>query len=882
MCALTTQASSSSRANVMIIKLKPVSSLNAPLHIAHSKMVLRNVRGRTVQEAIRSIMFQAKVPDKFWSFAAKFCQRVLNARPHSANKDKTPNLVFGDTDDIIKDIRIFGCAAHVIAGNPNALRKLDKRATLGIYLGPDNPVKTDLFFMMDTHKIVRRRDAAFIEDIFPFVTVEPVNEDVSDQSDTDSDLDEKTEDKSFNNQSDSNSNNHPFKLWDLSDDSDTDEREQRKEVNNDNKLHSSSSNINNNISSNNTSNSVSNPQLIPSPVIPNEERKDDLNNNDPVNPVKSHLPREQPTRSSTRQTRGMPPVRLLPQFMHLLTDIPPDAPVNDLGLYLTLKNSLSGDPEPSSYSEAMLSDEADAWKHAAKLEFDALQDNGTWELTPRPQHRKVIKGKWVFKRKLNAQGKVAKHKARFVAKGCQQIPGFDFEDTFAPVAKFKTLRVILALAAILGLALYQLDVQSAYLNGKIDKEIYMEQPEGFNDNSGRVCLLRRSIYGLKQAGRLWNEDLNLNLVQMGFKRLISDSCVYILRENQSFLILAVYVDDMVLASNDEQLFNRVFNQLSATYKITKPSDGLQWILGVRVTRDPVNHTVTLDQEQFSDILIKRYKMEECKPSDTPAVTKEEPPLQPDADSELIADPSSIRSLEGSFQYIYNITRPDMAFAVNAVCQTMHLPDFNCITKAKRIVRYLKRTVKLGITYDPAFNSLQLHGYSDANWGPAPDRRSTSGFVFYLAGAPVSWQCRRQRTTALSSTEAEYLGISDAVKELLWLRYLMGELGFPQGPNILFIDNKSAISIASNDVSHDRTKHIDIRHAFIRDHVKSKNIKLQWISTDLNHADIFTKALPYPAFKRHRDEMLNTSRHHLEPLHQIKGATVGFMQAPPTI
>jgi hypothetical protein len=557
-----------------------------------------------------------------------------------------------------------------------------------------------------------------------------------------------------------------------------------------------------------------NPPAVPAPASPPPPA--------PANP---------PNRQSNRANRGVPSARFKNGYF-----------------YLTLTNE-----EPKTYREAMEGEDSVEWQDAAKREFDALIKNSTWDMVERPRDRHVLKGKWVFRIKLKEDGAIDKFKARWVIKGFLQLAGVEFGETYAPTPRYESLLVLLAIAALKNFKLFQLDITSAFLNGKIDKEIYMEQPEGFNDGTGRVCLLKKSLYGLKQAPRIWNSDIHNTLTSLSFKQCRTDPCVYVLNTNGKLLYLLVYVDDIVIAYTDDQQLDSVVKSLQQAY-VVQVCGELKWILGQKVSNS--EDSITISQDLYVKKMLEKYGMKDCTPVSTPAV--EAAPSSEDAPVDLY----EFRSIVGSLMHATNRTRPDLAFATNQVCRYMNNATTVHLTAVKRILRYLKGNSNAAIKFvksnNPEEAKVKVVGYCDASWGNDNETaRSISGSTFFIGSAPVSWFSRLQPITALSSTEAEYVSASTAATQATWLRMLLSELGFPQTePTTIFVDNRPAISIAENPVHHARTKHINIKFHHVRDLIQDGALHLEWCPTADMVADIFTKPLNRIVFLRHANHLLS--------------------------
>ncbi len=533
--------------------------------------------------------------------------------------------------------------------------------------------------------------------------------------------------------------------------------------------------------------------------------------------------------------------RVVPDSSSVAVDDPDGADIID---YVLAANSVD---DPQSLAEAQSRPDWPDWKAAMDREIAQLERLGTFELVTCPPGRKPIGCKWVFRLKRDILGEILKYKARLVAQGFAQIFGLDFTETFAPVVRLETLRILIALGVILGLDIQVADFVGAYLNGHLQEEIYMRQPPMYDNGRGQVWRLRRTLYGLKQSGREWNTELDEKFNKLGFKRLVSDQCVYLRTQPPKFWIVGVHVDDMMSLSRCTADTDALYVELGQYFELTKLGP-LRQMVGLEAERDTRAQTLTIRQSQFIDRILARFGMTDANPVDTPL----------DPNVRLCAndgpeDPvlrSLYQAIVGSLMYAAIGTRVDIAHAVQQLSQYSSNPSPVHLTAAKRVLRYLKGTRSLGITYHAhADRELPLEpiGYSDADWGnDLDDRKSISGQVFLLAGAPITWSSRKQRTVAKSSMEAEYMAASAAASEVAWLRTLLTELGFPPTqPTPLYVDNNSAIASAHAKTSHARTKHIDIHYHFIRERITSNEVKVTHCASEDNFADILTKALPRP-------------------------------------
>ncbi|KAM2192742.1 hypothetical protein ACFX1Q_028395 [Malus domestica] len=512
--------------------------------------------------------------------------------------------------------------------------------------------------------------------------------------------------------------------------------------------------------------------------------------------------------------------------------------------------------EPASYKSAI---KVPMWLAAMKEEVNALHAQGTWSLVHLPANKNLVGCKWIFKIKRHSDGSIARHKARLVAKGFSQEPGLDYGETFSPVVKPTTVRLVLALAAQFNWSLRQLDVKNAFLHGLLQEEVYMSQPPGFEDpnHPSLVCKLHKSLYGLKQAPRAWNDRFTQFLPSLGFENTYSDSSLFVKHVGHEIVVLLLYVDDIIITGNASDAITQVINALTTEFDI-KDLGLLHYFLGIQITKTA--HGLFLSQTKYVEDLLVKSEMIEAKPCDTPCLPYNRLLKE---DGEPYSNPTLYRSLVGALQYL-TFTRPDIAFSVHQVCQFMQNPMVSHFTAVKRILRYLKGTMQFGISYTKG--DLQLKAFSDADWAGDPnDRRSTTGLVVFLGNSPISWSSKKQQTVSRSSTEAEYRALSFTSAELDWIKQLLVFLHIPlPSVPVLFCDNLSAIALSFNPVQHQKTKHIEVDVHFVRERVSQKQLSVQFVSSQEQFADILTKGLSGPLFRTHcRNLMLGSSPHVLE-------------------
>jgi transposase InsO family protein len=496
--------------------------------------------------------------------------------------------------------------------------------------------------------------------------------------------------------------------------------------------------------------------------------------------------------------------------------------------------------EPKTLAEALARPDATKWRAAVDEELQSLVKNGVYELVDLPPGRTALACKYVFKIKHNADGTVERYKARLVAKGYTQVAGIDYGETFAPVVKYATIRVLLALAAAQELELQHMDVKTAFLNGELEEEIYMVPPEGVLDEGehGKVWRLHKALYGLKQSPRMWNKKLDDFMAARSFRRCEADPSVYV----KAGAIVAVYVDDLIICGPMRAVAD-IKAELGAAFEM-KDLGAVHWLLGIEVQRD--GRVVRLNHAKYIAELLATFRMADCKPASTPmAIDMLTADMCPRTDDERRAMAGvPYASAVGSLMYVMVATRPDLAAAVSVVSRYMANPGPAHWTAVKRILRYLRGTAdwELRLSGDDT-GSVVLSGYCDADWAGDKDRRrSVTGYAFTLGTGAVTWSSKAQHTVALSSTEAEYMAASHAAREALWLRELLRELGHEQATTEIKCDNQGAIALVKNPVHHQRTKHIDVQHHFIRELHERAVIALAYCETARMAADIMTKAL----------------------------------------
>ena len=516
----------------------------------------------------------------------------------------------------------------------------------------------------------------------------------------------------------------------------------------------------------------------------------------------------------------------------------------------------SFDPnEPKSYQEAIRSNDANKWRAAMDDEFQSLIDQGTWELVDLPPGRKAIPGKWVYKIKYNNDETIERYKARFVAKGYKQVYGLDYESTYAPTSRATSHRIIFALAQANGWDDGLWDVNTAYLNGKIDAEIYIQQPEGYvnKQHPNKVLRLVMGLYGIKQAGKCWGDTFNEYVVgNLKFNYCSNEICLYKRKTKLGFVFFARFVDD-IHWTGDPPAINEFHNEFTKRFKI-RNQGSTQKLLNIEVIKR--DGKTILTQRNYIKKIVKEFNLQDSTPIYTPISKSDIGYLNTQLDDSKFepADITEYRHIVGSCNYVAVSTRPDISFAVSTLARYSANPSTFHRSMALRLVRYLNHTQNLGLAFqsNPTF---QVTGYSDSDFANfVEDRKSISGWAFFLQGAPISWSSKRQSTVTTSSTEAEYVALASAAREAKWLVDLFDWIGKPQKPITIYEDNQSTIKLALNPRNHQQTKSIDISNHYTQDQIKLGNINVSYIPTKDQIADIFTKALPNHSFEYLRNKL----------------------------
>ncbi|KAJ0862094.1 putative RNA-directed DNA polymerase [Helianthus annuus] len=572
-----------------------------------------------------------------------------------------------------------------------------------------------------------------------------------------------------------------------------------------------------------------NSPLQSEPIIPHDEGTSNAQNQDNAEP-------DNLLRRSSRQRR--PPN--WDDYVTYLTEMDPGK-LND----------------PISYNEAISSDQSSEWNKAMIDELDSMKKNDVWDLVELPNGVKPVGCKWVFKTKLDPNGNVERYKARLVAKGYTQKEGIDYQETFSPVSRKDSLRIVMALVAHFDLELHQMDVKTAFLNGDLDEDVYMKQPEGFEPEGQEhlVCKLKKSIYGLKQASRQWYLKFDEVMKKQGFMKNQVDQCTYLKMSGSNFTILVLYVDDILLASNSLDMLHESKRLLSHNFDMKDLGDA-SYVIGIEIHRDRNKGILGLSQRAYIDRVLTRYNMQQCKPSVAPVVKGDvfgsfQCPTTEVEKEQMSQIPYA--SVVGSLMYAQVCTRPDIAYIAGMLGRYQTNPGLDHWKAAKKVLRYLQGTKDYKLTYRRS-DHLEVVGYSDSDFAKCKDdKKSTSGYIFMLAGGPISWKSHKQQLTTTSTMMAEYIAVYNATCHGMLIRNLVTGLKIVNSisrPLKLYCDNSAAVSFSNSNSSTGAGLYLDTKYLFVRERVEENNLCIEYISTKDMLADPMTKGLPPKVYEEH--------------------------------
>ncbi|GJR14652.1 retrovirus-related pol polyprotein from transposon TNT 1-94 [Tanacetum coccineum] len=450
--------------------------------------------------------------------------------------------------------------------------------------------------------------------------------------------------------------------------------------------------------------------------------------------------------------------------------------------------------------------------------------------------------KWVFRNKLDENGIVSRHKARLVAQGYNQQEGIDYDETYAPVARLESIRILLAYACALDFKLFQMDVKSAFLNGFINEEVYVAQPPGFIDfeKPDHVYKLKKALYGLKQAPKAWYDRLKAFLIKHEYKIGMVDNTLFTKKKSSNLIIIQIYVDDIIFGSTCQDMCDEFAKIMHDEFEMSMMGE-LNFFLGLQIKQ--MEDGIFFNQSKYIKEMLKKFGLEDSKPMKTPMSSDTK--LTKDEECESV-DSTKYRGMIGSLLYLM-ASRPDIMFSVCLCARFQEAPKTSHLEAVKRIFRYIKGTTHLGLWY-PKGTGIETVVYADSDHaGDYVDQKSTSGICTFVGCCLTSWFSKKQTALAISTTEAEYVSAGKACQQALWMKQALIDYDVRLDDVPIMCDNKGAIDLSKNPVQHSRTKHIEIRHHFLRDNVQKGHISIKKVPSVDNIADILTKPLKRESF-----------------------------------
>lgn len=748
-------------------------------------------KNRTLLETARCLLLEADLPPMFWAEAVSTANYIRNRCPSKSVNGKTPYEMWTGEKPDVSHFHVFGENVMFLDRRPGK-GKFDARSKAGIFLGYAEESKGYRIWFPDEKRVISSRDVKFVSSHA---------------------RKEGTYEEFFSERQKSETQRGVPRSVEID---------------------------------------------ITSPVVDDEIRNDRREDADVNVTVPEEGSENLDGAGSSTRGRGRPKIirtgsRGRPKKeYHVAAEESGNVAENDTVLMAEVP-----------MKQAVTGPDSEQWNMAMAKEIVSIIKNKTWEVVSRPENCQIIGSRMVLRNKFNPDGTIQRRKARLVAQGFSQKPGIHFNETFAPVARLGSIRLLVSLAARLGMKMQQYDVACAYLNGELEEVIHMEPPKQLQQilaliveteenediakeadqmlkelqRGNKVCLLRKALYGLRQAGKNWHRKLDATLKAIGAKPTSADACLYYVDDGGDPTLIAIYVDDIIVASKRQSCIDKVGAYLKKEFE-TKDLGTVKNCLGLEFSRR--EGQITIRQKAYIRDVLVRFGMEECKPVSTPMDSAKLSKARGEPTPEDLKLP--YRELVGALTYLSTGTRPDISFAVSYLAQFNNCFRKEHWTAAKRVLRYLKGTADIGLTYKQ--DSGPVRGFVDADWGNDPDdRKSFTGYVFVYNGAPISWDAKKQRTVALSSTEAEYMGVTEAAKEAIYLRALLNDLGIADAGDItVYNDNLSALKLAENSTFHGRSKHIDVRYHFIRDALKGRLLKMEHLPTEEMPADMLTKGL----------------------------------------
>ncbi|WZZ35042.1 hypothetical protein YC2023_018443 [Brassica napus] len=800
-------------------------------------------KNRHLMEVARSLMFQANVPKRFWSDAVATACYLINRIPTKVLKDQAPFEVLNKHKPSVDYLRVFGCLCYVLV--PGELRnKLEARSTKAMFIGYSTTQKGYKCYDPDTRRVLTSRDVKFIEarGYYEEKNQEDLKDLTSDKAgalrmileglgikmNQDPNVD------GGNQQSGGAGRTTPLD-HERGNGTESGEQEQNQEDSGLNDQDTSQEVENNEVQSSGEVDEVQSSveeQLRPASSEEEQVEPASVQTEDQVQALRrsTRIKRDPSNWVNSRVYYNAQAVEHPSQAVCSFAEFPEE--------HYAFMISLDESYVPRTYEEAMLDKE---WKESVGAEAGAMIKNDTWYESELPKGKRAVSSRWIFTIKYLANGQIDRKKTRLVARGFTQTYGEDYIDTFAPVAKLHTVRIVLSIATNLEWDLWQMDVKNAFLQGELEDEVYMLPPPGLEHlvKPGNVLRLKKAIYGLKQSPGAWYRKLSTTLNGRGFRKSELDHTLFTLTGPSGIIVILVYVDDLIITGSDKAGIQATKEFLKSVFDI-KDLGEVKYFLGIEICRSKEGlfmsqRKYTMDMLKETDVLggkIAKTTLEEGYKVLREGEVEEK---------QLFEDPKLYRKMVGKLIYL-TITRPDICFAVNQVSQHMQAPKVHHWKMVDRILRYLSGTAGQGVKMG-CNGSTEVVGYCDADWaGDRVDRRSTTGYCTFIGGNLVTWKSKKQKVISCSSAEAEYRAMLKLTNELVWIKGILKHLEIEQTtPMTMHCDNQAAIHIASNSVFHERTKHIEVDCHKVRQMIILGVILPCYTRSEDQLADVFTKA-----------------------------------------
>ena len=766
---------------------------------------------RTMVEGALSMLIQANLPSCLWPYAVKHTIYVRNRVPHSGI-GATPLESISGIEPSLKNLRVFGCTAYVLRLPRGS--KFESRAVEGVYL---ETLDHGVFRVLVTDEdgipqVIESRHVTFDESKFPGCP------DLSQYMDDEYKSDHSYESKSESDADDSDASADIVSVDNFNDETgDCPALEESDSENDD---------------IDDDDNGEDDPQDEDNSDVGDEEEFEDAQDTIvPPEPQQNQLTTQpsQPSRYPRRTRRK-------PQPWYMATSAQCDSNIQvTTSDEPTLREAFNATPQ-----------ERALWETAIDEELDSLEFNNTWYPDEAPQSQ-PLPTHAILKVKRKADGTVERFKARIVAGGNHQTYGENYKETYAPVVSFTVVRIFLYLALCLRMCIGQLDVKSAFLKGDLDESVWVMSPRGIPGLKSVCYRLIKAMYGLKQAHLAWHKKLCRDLERLGFTELPSAPCVFRRKgANDVFAYVLVYVDDILVLAQSIAERDQIMEELKSLYDL-RISEKVDLFLGVQLKWKLDSHgrleSLAMLQPLYTQGMLRRFGLQNSKPAHTPMVEKFFSGLAAEENKSVVF-PERYQQMVGSLLYLALRSRPDITAAVVILARFQKAPTAYCHRATKRVLRYLQGTCGHGLVYSRGSSDLNVFVDSDYA-GDTVDRKSMSGYVLKLGDACVSWGSKKQSSVALSTCEAEYYALVLAAQEILWMKRVLSESGIEQNQEVVPVrsDNQGAIGWANSDkCPSGRAKHIDVRVHFIRELVQKKTIHIEYVESDDNDADIFTKPL----------------------------------------